>query len=264
MQVIYSGAEFHNKKGMFSSRHPFDYYGVFYFYTPFIYEKRGQLIRGEAGDLLLSQPGNIVYHGPISSEESFVNDWIYISKDLSALLKKYPIPFEENIHIGKNNILNFAIKAIEKEQNLKRAGYEDKIDCILTEMLIDLHRTYINQKNENRESLIESVHKQIMINPERDWTLNKMAELSGYSPSHFSAVYLKQYGISPKQALLSKRLVMAEQMLILGQYSIGEISESCGFRSIYYFSKYFKKHYGVSPTEFAKGRKPEKNNYFIF
>lgn len=258
MQVIYSGAEFHNKKGLFSGRYPFDLYGVFYFHTPYVYERKGQLIRGKVGDLLLSAPGDIVYHGPASSEESFVNDWIYISKDFSVLLKKYPIPFEENINIGKNNILNFAIRAIEKEQNLKRAGYEDKIDCILTEMLIDLHRTYINQKNENRESVIESVHNQIMNSPNQNWTLNKMAELSGYSPSHFSAIYLNHYGISPKHALLQKRMDMAEQMLAYGQFSIGEISERCGFRSIYYFSKYFKKYYGVSPTEFVKSRKAKK------
>lgn len=255
MQVIYSGAEYHNKTGRFSNRQSHNLYGIFYFYTPFVYEKNGQLVRGEAGDLLLSAPGEIVYHGPVSSEESFVNDWIYISRDFSALLEKYPLPFSENINIGKNIIVNHAIKAINKELNAKSEGYEDKTDCILTEMLIDLYRTYHNIKKETRETIIEAVHNQMMKSPNQYWTLQEMAELSGYSPSHFSAIYSKYYGHSPIHAILQKRLDMAEQMLVYSQSSIGEIAEYCGFKSIYYFSKYFKKHYGISPREFIKKRK---------
>lgn len=255
MKIIYSGVEYHNKKGCFSKRQSQNLYGVFYFYTPFVYEKNGKIMKGEAGDLLLSQPGEIVYHGPQNHEESFINDWLYVSKDFSKLLEKYPIPFSQNINIGKNNITNYSIRTINKEENEKKIGYEDRINCILTEMIISLYRTYINMENETSETILESVHNQIMQSLNQKWTLQEMAKLSGYSFSHFSAIYSKQYGCSPKKDLLNARLKMAEQLLVYSNCSIGEIAERCGFNSIYYFSKCFKKYFCVSPSEFVKERK---------
>ena len=248
MEVIYSGADYHNIKGRFSKRQSQNLYGVFYFYTPFVYEKKGKIVQGKPGDLLLSEPGEIVYHGPINRNESFINDWLYISSDFSELLKKYPIPFGETINIGKNNITNFAVRTIKEEQNTKNTGYEDRINCILTEMLISLYRSYLNIKNETSETKIEAVHNQIMQSLNQDWTLEKMAKLSGYSQSHFSAVYSKHYGCSPKEELLHERLKLAEQLIVYSCFSISEIAERCGFKSIYYFSKYFKKNYGISPS----------------
>ena len=55
--------------------------------------------------------------------------------------------------------------------------------------------------------------------------------------------------------MLQKRLDMAQQLLIYSQLSVGEIAEKCGFQSIYYFSKYFKKRCGVSPGKFAQLQK---------
>ena len=110
-------------------------------------------------------------------------------------------------------------------------------------------------ENETSETILESVHNQIMQSPNQNWTLQEMAKLSGYSFSHFSAIYSKQYGCSPKKDLLNARLKMAEQLLVYSNCSIGEIAERCGFNSIYYFSKCFKKYFCVSPSEFVKERK---------
>jgi len=252
MRICYSGTNFPHEKGEFSHKGNVDLYGVFYFYTPYVYEKEGVLHHGRKGDLLLSAPGETVLHGPCSNDESFVNDWMYVSKDFGEILKKYPIPTITGINIGKSTDVYLAIKEVQKEQDEKNAGYEDKVDCILTEMVINLYRAYSGGKLDTSQSIVESVHAQVMQSPELDWTLEKMAALSGYSANHFSAIYSNHYGISPKQSLLQKRLGMAEQMLVYTKLSIGEIATRCGFQSIYYFSKYFKKHCGLSPSEFAK------------
>lgn len=252
MQVYYSGIDFQHENGEFCKRKIVDSYGFFLFSTPFLYEKDGEMLRGEAGDLVIISPGEVVYHGPISHDESFVNDWMFVSKDFASILENFPIPCGQNIKIGRQDIVRFAIKNINKEQMLKQRGSREKIQCILTELVIDLYRIYRTNETETCEMRISTARNAIMRNPEADWSLQKMADLSGYSVSRFSALYTQQYGLSPKADLLQRRLDMAEQMLIYSQYSVGEIAERCGFQSIYYFSKYFKKKTGMAPRDFIK------------
>ncbi|MBO7303843.1 MAG: helix-turn-helix domain-containing protein [Clostridia bacterium] len=53
-------------------------------------------------------------------------------------------------------------------------------------------------------------------------------------------------------------LVRQAQMLLLsGELSVSEISETLGFSSVAYFSRFFKKNTGKNPTEYAKGEKNE-------
>ena len=46
----------------------------------------------------------------------------------------------------------------------------------------------------------------------------------------------------------------AKVMLKLEEITISEIAEILGFADVAYFSRFFKKHVGVSPSEFAKDK----------
>lgn len=252
MRVVYVGVEFPHENGEFCQRISPDLYGLFCFQTPFLYERKGKLLSGKAGELLLTEPGQTVYHGPVDSKHSFTNDWMYISKDLASLLKQYPIPCGISVKIGNPMIVRHAVLKAMEELTRKELGYEQKIHCILTEMIIDLYRAQRNCGSESCIMRIAAIHDQVMQCPEQDWTLEKMAGLCGCSVSHFSWVWSERYGCSPKWELLQKRLDMAEQLLVCSPLSVGEIAERCGFQSIYYFSKCFKKYRGVSPRKFAQ------------
>lgn len=256
MRIVYLGAEFPHEKGEFCQRICPDLYGLFCFQTPFLYERNGQLLRGNAGELLLTEPGQAVYHGPVDNEHSFTNDWMYVTKDLAGLLKQYPIPCGISVAIGNPMLMRHGVLKAMDELTRKEAGYEEKIHCILTEMVIDLYRSRLNCGSESCTMRIAAIHDQVMLSPEKDWTLEKMASLCGCSVSHFSWVWSERYGCSPKAELLQKRLDMAEQLLVCSPLSVGQIAERCGFQSIYYFSKCFKKYRGHSPRKFAQLQQP--------
>ena len=85
-----------------------------------------------------------------------------------------------------------------------------------------------------------------------DWALTNQTLADR---AHISEVYLRQLfqrelGISPKQYILNLRLKKARQMLCDEKHSIAEIARSCGFSSIYHFSRAFHKAIGYSPTEY--------------
>ena len=68
---------------------------------------------------------------------------------------------------------------------------------------------------------------------------NKMKALTGHSPSEYVRLI---------------RLKHAARMLEEGGYNITEIAENTGFCDTKYFREVFKKHYKVSPSEYAKGK----------
>lgn len=251
MEVLLSGTQFPHEKGEFSNRKILPYYGVFCFCTPFLYERDGVLHRGNPGDLLINPPGSIVYHGAASQEECYINDWLHIAGDFGTLLERYPLPCNTALELGPQNIISSAIRQINEEQLLTPPGFQEKIDCILTQMVIELYRLYIRSPEQTADARIAAARETVLKSPERCWTLQQMADLSGYSPSRFSALYTSRFGRSPKSELLEARLSMAKQMLSYSDLSVSVIACACGFQSLYYFSKYFRQHTGLSPSAYA-------------
>ena len=58
--------------------------------------------------------------------------------------------------------------------------------------------------------------------------------------------------------MIRKRLDVARALLTTGEYRISEIAEQTGFgNDVQYFSRSFKKATGMTPSEYAEGKKPE-------
>ena len=72
------------------------------------------------------------------------------------------------------------------------------------------------------------------------------------SEVYFRKLFLKRFGISPKQYVIEIRLENAKRLLAEGELSIAQISESCGFSNQYHFSRLFKEREGMTPTEYRR------------
>lgn len=83
-----------------------------------------------------------------------------------------------------------------------------------------------------------------------DFDYNQMCTKCGLSYSYFKELFIARYGISPVKYLTFLRMEKAKELLITGIYSVTEISGMCGFDSVYYFSKVFKLHTGVTPKNY--------------
>jgi AraC-like DNA-binding protein len=196
-----------------------------------------------------------VYHGPLeNAKEGFVNDWFQIiGDDFAQLLSKYPLPLNEAFSIGKNDFFRkYAIK-ISNEIKTDAVGRKELVTAYITEMIIKVYRIYksVNLQSESIEAIVK-IRNKIALNPERDWRLKSMAESSGYSVSRFCELYKDTYNISPVNDVIYERIEMAKRLLISGQASVASVSEACGFSTVNYFSKCFKKIVGCTPNQYCK------------
>ncbi|WP_215223928.1 AraC family transcriptional regulator [Echinicola shivajiensis] len=71
----------------------------------------------------------------------------------------------------------------------------------------------------------------------------------GISYSHFRRLFREKVGLAPQQFLINERINYAKRLLSTTNLTVEEISEKCGFQSVFYFSKLFKKKAGYSPKK---------------
>ena len=80
--------------------------------------------------------------------------------------------------------------------------------------------------------------------------LKDMAGTAFISEYHFVRLFKVSFDITPHQYHLKKRLAHAEQLLLNSSYTIEDIAYKCGFSNISTFSKAFKKHFVISPSQY--------------
>lgn len=77
--------------------------------------------------------------------------------------------------------------------------------------------------------------------------------LCGISGTYFRKIFESQYDVSPQKYILGKRLSRAKTLIDNGHFeSISEVATTVGYNDPLYFSRAFKKKYGVSPSQYAK------------
>ena len=79
----------------------------------------------------------------------------------------------------------------------------------------------------------------------------RLARKFSMSDSHFSRTFKEYTGIGVAQYIKLTRLRAAEKLLLNKTGSITDIALACGFNNSNYFICDFKKHYGITPLQFA-------------
>ncbi|QGN33122.1 AraC family transcriptional regulator [Microlunatus sp. Gsoil 973] len=85
----------------------------------------------------------------------------------------------------------------------------------------------------------------------------ELAELAGFSPSHFSARFRAFTGYSVIEYVKRLRMARARQLLITSDRTIAEIATAVGYRDAFYFSRVFRAVNQTSPSAFRARAREE-------
>ena len=77
--------------------------------------------------------------------------------------------------------------------------------------------------------------------------------------SYLSHAFRKETGRTIVEFITEARVARAKELIDGGNYSVYDVSEKAGYIDSNYFSRCFKKHYGVTPTKYIENRKGEKS-----
>ncbi|MBL7794709.1 MAG: helix-turn-helix transcriptional regulator [Saprospiraceae bacterium] len=80
-------------------------------------------------------------------------------------------------------------------------------------------------------------------------TLHEVARYACLSPYHFHRTFREIFGESPM--LWFRKLKLEKAKALLAQYNITEAALRCGYGDLVSFSKAFKRHWGVCPSDWT-------------
>lgn len=83
-------------------------------------------------------------------------------------------------------------------------------------------------------------------------TLPQLARQACFSIPHFSAEFKRYFGIAPIEWLIRLRLRQAAYLLRDHNLRVGDVADKTGYPDHYYFSRLFKKRFGVSPLAYRR------------
>ncbi len=85
-----------------------------------------------------------------------------------------------------------------------------------------------------------------------DITLDKLADIAGYSKYHFSRIFKQYSSVSYIKYINTKRTKAAEMLLLNPKIPITEVAMRAGFSSLTTFNRIFREIKHCTPSEFKK------------
>ena len=153
--------------------------------------------------------------------------------------------------------ISSCLRNILREMELKNTGYEEICQAYMKILMIRLMRnTALTPQAEapviagNRHCA--AIKRYIDLHFKEALTLEQLAEEAHMNKYYLSHSFKREYGISPINYLISRRIDESMYLLAETDLSVSQIAQLLGFSSLSYFSQVFRKAHGISPMDFRQ------------
>lgn len=236
----------------------------------------GKIYDVTAGDLIILNPGVMHYSIVTSTDEPAILFFTGFSNfHFRGMEPNYftPIVNEPVIHTKgqfKQDVLNLCLRMIAERHNSQAGQYFMQKTYLVQLLILIMRQVHSMPEHEQNSFQFETYHKTYVVSEIQQYlgehysdkiSLDLIAKNMYLSSAYISKIFKEETGEAPINYLIKLRLEHAKDQLELPQsYSIKSISNSVGYEDVYYFSKLFKKYYGMSPQIYrANFRKTQKH-----
>jgi len=107
-----------------------------------------------------------------------------------------------------------------------------------------------NKHTDRKNMVIEDISAFVRSRNGKPVTINELSDRFSYSRSHISKEFKRHTGLGLKEYIDKIRLGKSKEMLSYSDFSISQIAFELGFKDIYSFSRFFKKHTTYCPKTY--------------
>ncbi|MFD2115735.1 helix-turn-helix domain-containing protein [Paenibacillus yanchengensis] len=147
------------------------------------------------------------------------------------------------------------MEQLESEFSMRLPGYELVCRSLMMQILAYLLRLTLSksvQHTSHHDQRMLQIIKQIEQQPSDAWTNHSIAKAMSLSIDHTARLFKHLTGMAPNTYIRTIRHREARRLLRETALPIEKISQQVGFASLHYFSRSFRQHEGISPTDYRK------------
>lgn len=196
------------------------------------------------GDLMIIPP--FTNHRN-ESEQGFTN--IHMNMLDPALHLKTPLLIRDD----GNHFIRDAFQAAFYHYSSDPGG-RDLLLPLYANLIVGLIQA--DQSTPRHSPVVEEIAASIILNyPDENYALDDYLRSLPFNTDYLRKLFRQEIGVTPHRYLSDIRLQTAAENLVqdAGEgSSITEIARNCGFRDALYFSRMFRKKFGLPPSEYQQ------------
>ena len=209
------------------------------------YTVNGKRITLCENDAILLAPGTLREREAVTEPSKFVCFNFYLNEGQGLDLPEY-MPGIINTNIRK------IISGFTPSHILPEGNSREQVTAILNYALYELINSY---NAESHNAYVEKAISFINSHLSEKITLSDVSSYLKLSREYTSALFKREIGVCLTDYVNERKMLYSREMLESEECpSLPEIAESLGFENYYYFSRLFKKHFGISPMQYRNSR----------
>ena len=188
-------------------------------------------------------------------EEEIHYYWVHFSGAGSAsTLRECRIPCGKLLTVGNSDEIEREIKLMFTDFIRRESWYQVAAVSKFLKVLTIVSQCLMNAKKKSghTDRILTSLHY-IHHHYTESLTLSELAEMEHLSVSRYRTVFRECTGISPQGFIIDLRLRRACELMIQTDLSLKQIAQMTGYSDPLYFSRIFKEHLGVPPSQYKEG-----------
>lgn len=173
-----------------------------------------------------------------------------LQKISSAISQNCSFIFEDYF-IKDTNLSNYLQKIISTTLEKEELNEDEILDFL--NILFEKYSNFDMKTKEIKKEKFKPLFKYLK---EEEYCLKnldfyKMAEVMNMNPFYFHRLFSKTIGLTPQTYINALRVSKATTLFNTCD-SLTSIAQECGFYDQAYFTKQFKKYYGITPTNYKQ------------
>ena len=217
----------------------------------FLYVVSGEGRYSSAEGSFILVPGSVVYL-PEGSRHLFeiLTDQIeFYCVDFDLLIRGEPVYFST----GPLKMCHNADRKFAEAVQEMAGNYEFINDTVAkTALLCTMFQALSRERESRNTARLAPALRYMLEHLTEKVDCGKLASLCYLSTAQFYNLFREAYHSAPLEYRSELLANKAAYLLKTGSFSVTEIAEMLGFESVSYFSRFFKKHRGLSPARYQR------------
>lgn len=238
----------------------------------FTYIVDGEEISLEPGDAMLLAPGTdrerlaypdyadiIILNFHATKEFENTSNVVFkkaVTEPIKALINAYPYRFFHNVDVTNYRGREYREYDIQ-EKNKVNGILHNLYNCILIDLFDSLKHSAKNQH-------VNNTLKYISDNITKPLTLDSICKEIHLSKEYTARVFKREIGLTVTQYINQQKLDIAKNLLLIDEFDLQNIAEKVGYQNYNYFSRIFKKQFGITPIAMKMELKKANRNSSLY